>query len=157
MHAFIFLILIICSCNNKETNENDNNKNKESSFARNGISLILDFIPGISTVKGIYEATVGEDPVTKEKLSSTDRGLSTLSIIPFGKLLANTKKLKNGLKFSKASKRAVKPKNIKSFSKAAERAFKNAYKVGNYISKSFKAIKNMNKKKKNDEKKNNDL
>ena len=76
-----------------------------------------------------------------------DRFLSTLSIIPFGKLLANTKKLKNGLKFSKAAKRAVNPKNIKSFSKAAKRAFKNAYKIGDLISNGIKVIKNMNKNK----------
>jgi len=138
--AFISLILIICLFLY-------NNKKKKASFTGKAISLILDFIPVISTVKGIYEATVGEDLITKEKLSLMDRFLSTLSIIPFGKLLANTKKLKNGLKFSKAAKRAVNPKNIKSFSKAAKRAFKNAYKIGDLISNGIKVIKNMNKNK----------
>ena len=136
--AFISLILIIFLFLY-------NNKKKKASFTGKAISLILDFIPVISTVKGIYEATVGEDLITKEKLSLMDRFLSTLSIIPFGKLLAN--KLKNGLKFSKAAKRAVNPKNIKSFSKAAKRAFKNAYKIGDLISNGIKVIKNMNKNK----------
>ena len=138
--AFISLILIICLFLY-------NNKKKKASFNGKAISLIIDFIPVISTVKGIYEATVGEDLITKEKLSLMDIFLSTLSIIPFGKLLANTKKLKNGLKFSKAAKRAVNPKNIKSFSKAAKRAFKNAYKIGDLISNGIKVIKNMNKNK----------
>ena len=96
---------------------------------KNITSVILDFVPGVSTVKGLYEAYSGKDMVTGEDLSNTDRALSLIGSIPFGNFLKNAKHLKNGQKFLKAAQRAKdagKIKNAVKFAKAGARAMKKA-------------------------------
>ena len=109
-------------------------------------SIVLDFVPGVSTVKGLYEAYSGEDKITGENLTFVDRTLSFIGAIPFGGLFKNGKHLKNAVKFTKAAKRAKvagKLKNAAKFAKAGTRAMKKAgfvQKTINYATKLAKAI-----------------
>ncbi len=114
------------------------------SFSLGGlVSFGLDFVPGVSSVKGAYEAYTGEDPITGEKLSNAERSLSFVSIIPFGNYFKNTKHLKNGQKFIKAAERAQKAgktKNAIKFAKAGERAMTKANKIPNIFNSVIKGI-----------------
>ena len=66
------------------------------SFSLGGLtSFVLDFVPGVNSLKGAYEVYTGEDPITGEKLSYTERSLSLVGIIPFGNFLKSGKHLKN--------------------------------------------------------------
>ena len=109
-------------------------------------SIVLDFVPGVSTVKGLYEAYSGEDKITGENLTLLDRTLSLIGAIPFGGFFKNAKHLKNAGKFTKAAKRAKdagKLKNAAKFAKAGARAMKKAgfvQKTINYATKFAKAI-----------------
>ena len=110
------------------------------SFSLGGlVSSALDFVPGVSSVKGAYETYTGEDPITGEKLSNAERSLSFVCIIPFGNYFKNAKYLKNGQKFFKAAERAQKTgkmKNAINFAKAGVRAMIKA----NKAQKIFKSV-----------------
>ena len=109
-------------------------------------SLALDFVPGVSSIKGAYEAYTGEDPVTGEKLSNTERSFSLVSIIPFGNFFKSGKYLKNGEKFYKAAERAQKVgkvKNAINFAKAGERAMAKANKGQKVFKNVIKGIKGL--------------
>ena len=114
------------------------------SFSLGGIaSTALDFIPGVSSVKGAYEVFTGEDAITGEKLSYTERSLSLVGIIPFGNFLKSGKYLKNGQKFFKAAERAQKVgkmKNSMNFAKAGGRAMTKANKAQNVFKSVIKGI-----------------
>ncbi len=115
------------------------------SFSLGGlVSFGLDFVPGVSSVKGVYEAYTGEDPITGEKLSNAERSLSFVSIIPFGNYFKNAKYLKNGQKFFKAAERAQnagKMKNAINFAKAGGRAMIKAIKPQKIFMSVIKGIK----------------
>ena len=128
------------------------------SFSWNNItSIVLDFVPGVSTVKGLYEAYSGEDKITGKNLTFLDRTLSFIGAIPFGNLFKNAKHLKNAEKFSKAAKRAKdagKLKNAVKFSKASARTMKKAgfvQKSINYVTKFTKSIFRQTKNEENEE------
>ena len=107
------------------------------------VSTALDFVPGVSSVKGAYEAYTGEDPITGEKLSNAERSLSLVSIIPFGNFLKSGKYLKNGQKFFKAAERAQKVgkmKNAINFAKAGGRAMTKANKAQKMFKNAIKGI-----------------
>ena len=107
------------------------------------VSTALDFVPGVSSVKGAYEAYTGEDPITGEKLSNAERSLSFVSIIPFGNFLKSGKYLKNGQKFFKAAERAQKVgkmKNAINFAKAGGRAMTKANKAQKMFKNAIKGI-----------------
>ena len=114
------------------------------SFSLGGFaSTALDFIPGVSSVKGAYEVFTGEDAITGEKLSYTERSLSLVGIIPFGNFLKSGKYLKNGQKFFKAAERAQKVgkmKNAINFAKAGGRAMTKANKAQNVFKSVIKGI-----------------
>ena len=76
-------------------------------------SSALDFAPVVGNLKNIGEAVTGEDLITGQKLSTTERALSLLGAIPGFNLFKNSKHLKNGQKFIKAAKRALKAGKIK--------------------------------------------
>ena len=108
------------------------------------VSTALDFAPGVSSIKGAYEAYTGEDLITGEKLSYAERSLSFVSIIPFGNFLKNGKYLKNGQKFFKAAERAKKVgkmKNAINFAKAGGRAMTKANKGQKIFKNVIKGIK----------------
>ena len=111
---------------------------------KNITSFVLDFVPGVSTVKGLYEAYSGEDKITGENLTLVDRTLSFIGAIPFGSFFKNAKHLKNAGKFTKAAKRAKdagKLKNAAKFAKAGARAMKKAGFVQNTINYATKFAK----------------
>ena len=114
------------------------------SFSLDGLaSFALDFVPGVSSVKGAYEAYTGEDPITGEKLSNAERSLSFVSIILFGNFLKSGKYLKNGQKFFKAAERAQKVgkmKNAINFAKAGGRAMTKANKAQKMFKNAIKGI-----------------
>ena len=114
------------------------------SFSLGGlVSSALDFVPGVSSVKGAYETYTGEDPITGEKLSNAERSLSFVSIIPFGNFLKSGKYLKNGQKFFKAAERAQKVgkmKNAINFGKAGGRAMAKANKAQKIFKNVIKGI-----------------
>ena len=115
------------------------------SFSIGGIaSSALDFVPVVGNVKSLGELFIGKDLITGEELSYFERGISLLGVIPGGNYLKNSKHLKNGQKFLKAAKRAQKVgkvKNALKFSKASARAMAKANKVQKIVSNSFKATK----------------
>ena len=115
------------------------------SFSIGGIaSSALDFVPVVGNVKSLGELFIGKDLITGEELSYFERGMSLLGVIPGGNYLKNQKHLKNGQKFLKAAKRAQKVgkvKNALKFSKASARAMAKANKVQKIVSNSFKAAK----------------
>ena len=115
------------------------------SFSIGGIaSSALDFVPVVGNVKSLGELFIGKDLITGEELSYFERGMSLLGVIPGGNYLKNSKHLKNGQKFLKAAKRAQKVgkvKNALKFSKASARAMAKANKVQKIVSNSFKAAK----------------
>ena len=115
------------------------------SFSIGGIaSSALDFVPVVGNVKSLGELFIGKDLITGEELSYFERGMSLLGVIPGGNYLKNSKHLKNGQKFLKAAKRAQKVgkvKNALKFSKASARAMAKANKVQKIVSYSFKAAK----------------
>ena len=107
------------------------------------VSTALDFVPGVSSVKGAYEAYTGEDPITGEKLSNAERSLSLVGIIPFGNFLKSGKHFKNGQKFLKAAERAQKVgkvKNAINFTKAGGRAMTKANKAQKVFKNVIKGI-----------------
>ena len=115
------------------------------SFSIGGIaSSALDFVPVVGNVKSLGELFIGKDLITGEELSYFERGMSLLGVIPGGNYLKNSKHLKNGQKFLKAAKRAQKVgkvKNALKFSKASARAMAKRNKVQKIVSNSFKAAK----------------
>ena len=115
------------------------------SFSIGGIaSSALDFVPVVGNVKSLGELFIGKDLITGEELSYFERGMSLLGVIPGGNYLKNSKHLKNGQKFLKVAKRAQKVgkvKNALKFSKASARAMAKANKVQKIVSNSFKAAK----------------
>ena len=123
---------------------------------KNIASGVLDFVPGVSNVKGVYEAYYGKDLITGEELSTTERTLSFIGAIPFGNYLTIGKHFKNGQKYFKAAQRAKnlgKIKNALNFAKAGARAMQKAYyiqnklKLGKFLfSSSLKATKWFSKK-----------
>ena len=114
------------------------------SFSLGGLtSFVLDFVPGVNSLKGAYEVFTGEDPITGEKLSYTERSLSLVGIIPFGNFLKSGKHLKNGQKYYKAAKRAQKVGKVKNaikFGKAGGRAMTKANKVQKVFKNVIKGI-----------------
>ena len=127
--------------------------------AKDFASTALDCVPVVGNIKGLGEAITGKDIITGEKLSKTERVISLLGAIPGGNYLKNSKHLKNGKKFIKASQRAKKAgkkKNAVKFAKAGARAIAKAEKVSKVVKKvgdfckRFKFFKNaykQNKKK----------
>ena len=114
------------------------------SFSLGGLtSFALDFVPGVNSLKGAYEVFTGEDPITGEKLSYTERSLSLVGIIPFGNFLKSGKHFKNGQKFLKAAERAQKVgkvKNAINFTKAGGRAMTKANKAQKVFKNVIKGI-----------------
>ncbi|MDR6226826.1 pre-toxin TG domain-containing protein [Desmospora profundinema] len=62
------------------------------------LSTGLDFIPGVGTIKGIYEAITGEDAVTGEELEWWERAIG---VVPYGAAVVG-----GGYGFYKLAKRA---------------------------------------------------
>ena len=110
----------------------------------NIVSSALDFVPIVGNFKSLSEAITGKDMITGEDLSEAERALSLFGAIPGGNYLKNAKHLKNGQKFLKAAQRAQKVgkvKNALKFSKASARAMAKANKVQKIVSNSLKAVK----------------
>ena len=110
---------------------------------KNIVSSALDFVPGVGNLKGLYESVSGKDAITGEDLSNSERALSLVSVLPFGKFLKSSKHLKNGQKFLKAAKRAQqagKLKNAMSFAKAGARAMAKAEAVQKTIKNGAKIL-----------------
>ena len=104
----------------------------------------LRFVPGIGNIKSVEEAIIGNDIITGEELSVTQRALSLLGGIPGLNYFKNTKYVKIAEKFFKASKRAQKAgkiKNFINFLKAGIRSTNKANKVQNSVKNIFKAAK----------------
>ena len=111
---------------------------------KNLTSSVLDFVPGIGNIKSVGEAIIGNDIITGEELSVTQRALSLLGGIPGVNYFKNAKYVKNAEKFFKASKRAQKAgkiKNFINFLKAGIRSMNKANKVQNSVKNIFKAAK----------------
>ena len=47
-------------------------------------SVGLGFVPGVGTVKGIYEGCSGKDSITGQKLNGFERSMSFVSAVPVG-------------------------------------------------------------------------
>ena len=97
-----------------------------SNYTGDALSIVLDFTPYISNFKNLGEAILGIDLVTGKNLTNSERILSLICSFPFGKFLKGGKHFKNGHNFLKASERALaggKMRNFIKFSKASARAF----------------------------------
>ncbi len=46
-----------------------------------GASMLLDFVPGVGTAKGVVEAIIGRDLLTGQKLSWWERGLGVVPVV----------------------------------------------------------------------------
>nr|WP_269845641.1 deaminase domain-containing protein [Lysinibacillus odysseyi] len=87
------------------------------------MSTVADFIPVVSNVKAIYEATVGKNPFTGRKLEAWERGASAASILggPIVKGIKHGGKavvgiIKNSGKSTKKPAAATKPKDTTTLS-----------------------------------------
>ncbi|WP_156475388.1 pre-toxin TG domain-containing protein [Lysinibacillus odysseyi] len=85
---------------------------------KQAVYTVADFIPVVSNVKAIYEATVGKNPFTGRKLEAWERGASAASILggPIVKGIKHGGKavvgiVKNGSKSTKKTTAATKPKD----------------------------------------------
>ena len=118
-------------------------------------SLGLDLVPIIGNLKSAYELYTGEDLITGEKLTSIERTLCLVGIIPLGNYLRIGRHFKNAEKFFKAGERAKKAgkfKNAWKFFKASFRAklkanffqkiFKNVIKGIKFILRLFRLYRN---------------
>ena len=97
-----------------------------SNYTGDAASIVLDFIPYIGNVKGLVEAVSGMDLITGKNLTDAERMLSLIAAIPFANFLKGGKNYKVGHSFLKASERAFsggKMKNYIKFGKASARAF----------------------------------
>jgi len=95
----------------REKFENGDNESAliSQTYATALVNFGLDLVPVVSDAKGIYEAIVGENPLTGETLSTTDRVISAtasvVGVLSFGTLGVATKlALKSGKLFSNGSK-----------------------------------------------------
>uniref|UniRef100_A0A6M3KE22 Putative pre-toxin TG domain contining protein n=1 Tax=viral metagenome TaxID=1070528 RepID=A0A6M3KE22_9ZZZZ len=68
---------------------------------RQGVSSILDVIPGVGDVKSGVEAWTGKDPVTGDKLPGWARGLAALGALPLVPSLVYAGKMARGAKVPK--------------------------------------------------------
>ena len=83
------------------------------------------FIPYISNIKCLSESVLGVDLITGKNITEVERILSLICSIPFVNFLKGGKNVKIGHSFLKASERALqggKMKNVIKFSKASARA-----------------------------------
>ena len=157
---FLFLVLIPISSQQSVVIEekdkiieqnNTSSNNTILNYTLDAVSIVLDFVPGISNFKNLGEAISGVDLVTGKNLTNSERILSLFSAIPLGKLLKGGKYFKNGQKFFKASKRAFdggKMKNFVKFTKAGFRAIEKpnvAQKIANAGTLVAKGAKSLSK------------
>uniref|UniRef100_A0A6M3KFK3 Putative pre-toxin TG domain contining protein n=1 Tax=viral metagenome TaxID=1070528 RepID=A0A6M3KFK3_9ZZZZ len=68
---------------------------------RQGLSSVLDVIPGVGDVKSGVEAWTGKDPVTGDKLPGWARGLAALGALPLIPSLVYAGKMARGAKLPK--------------------------------------------------------
>ena len=133
---FISLVLIFVSFSLQQTNDTgevpansnitDSLIDTLSNYTGDAASIVLDFIPYIGNVKGLVEAVSGMDLITGKNLTDAERMLSLIAAIPFANFLKGGKNYKVGHSFLKASERAFsggKMKNYIKFGKASARAF----------------------------------
>jgi len=74
-----------------------------------GISIALDFIPGVGTVKGIVEAFTGKDLITGEKLKPWERALGIIPIVgKLGREVKGVAKIANSVDAASDARRATK-------------------------------------------------
>ena len=113
---------------NINKNETSNNTSIDSllNYTGDAASIVLDFIPYVSNIKNLGEAVLGVDLITGKNLTTSERILSFVCVIPFVNYLKGGKSYKVGQRFLKASERALvggKMKNFIKFGKASIRAF----------------------------------
>ena len=135
--TFLFFVLITISLEQSDIikekdkiSERNVTSNKTlidtiSNYTGDAISIALDFTPYVSNIKNLGEAILGVDLVTGKNLTNSERFLSLICSLPFGKLFKGGKHFKNGHKFLKASERALaggKLRNFVKFGKASARA-----------------------------------
>ena len=133
---FISIVLIFISFSLQQSNdtgeapENSNITDSLidtlSNYTGDAASIVLDFIPYIGNVKGLVEAVSGMDLIMGKNLTDVERMLSLIAAIPFANFLKGGKNYKVGHSFLKASERAFsggKLKNYIKFGKASARAF----------------------------------
>ena len=134
--TFLFFVLIEISLEQsniiKETDkisERNVTSNKTlidtiSNYTGDAISIALDFTPYISNIKNLGEAILGLDLVTGKNLTNSERILSLICSLPFGKLFKGGKHFKNGHKFLKASERALAGGKLRNFVKFSNAGFR---------------------------------
>ena len=155
---FLFLVLIPISSQQSVAIEekdkiieqnNTSSNNTILNYTLDAVSIALDFTPGISNFKNLGEGIMGVDLVTGKNLTNSERILSLISAIPFGKILKGGKLFKNGQKFLKASERALaggKMRNFIKFGKAGVRAIskpnvaQKIAKTGIFVTKGAKSV-----------------
>ena len=133
---FISLVLIFVSFSLQQSNDTgevpansnitDSLIDTLSNYTGDAASIVLDFIPYIGNVKGLVEAVSGMDLIMGKNLTDVERMLSLIAAIPFANFLKGGKNYKVGHSFLKASERAFsggKMKNYIKFGKASARAF----------------------------------
>ena len=113
---------------NSNKNETSNNSSIDSllNYTGDAASIVLDFIPYVSNIKNLGEALLGVDLITGKNLTTSERILSFVCVIPLVNFLKGGKSYKVGHSFLKASERALsggKVRNYIKFFKASTRAF----------------------------------
>ena len=136
--------------NNSNNDISNNSLNISlSNYTGDAASIILDFIPYVGNIKNLGEAVLGIDLVTGKNLTNAERILSLICVIPFANYLKGGKNYKVGHSFLKASERAFsggKMRNFIKFSKASVRAFakpntlQKIAKAGTYVAKGTKSL-----------------
>ena len=108
------------------------------------ISAVLNFVRYLNNIKGLEEAIMGFNMITRKNLTNIERILSLISPVPSGNLLNNKKQLKNAQNFLKAAEKAKKSGKLKNFInliKATIRENKKAIKVEKLVKKGIKIAK----------------
>ena len=120
-----------------------------SNYTGDAVSVVLDFLPYIGNFKCLCESLLGVDLITGKNLTDIERILSLICAIPFANFFKGGKNFKNGKSFLKASERAFssgKIKNFIKFGKASGRAFakpnimQKIVKAGTFLAKGTKSL-----------------
>lgn len=113
------------SSHREERNTIEETISTKEKIIRSGTSTALDFVPGLSNVKGFIEFSSGKDYITGEKLTKVERAFSLISSIPGGNYI----KAANGIgKVSKIAKNINKSEKIFKEEKQLEKISQNVIK-----------------------------
>ena len=156
--CFIFISFSFEQPSNNTNEKNANNTFDEnanntffdslSNYTGDAASIALDFVPFVGNIKSLGESIAGKDLITGKNLTTSERILSLVGAIPFGNYLKGGKYYKNGQKFFKASQRAYKGGKVINgikFAKASVRALakpntlQKISKATNYMAKTIKS------------------